>query len=242
MVFFCNPNNPTGVLTEREWLVKLLKACKQAGALLVVDECFLDFVVTDSHTMKPFLESFPNLFIVKAFTKIFGIPGLRLGYGLCGNAAILEKMAQVTQPWNVSVPAQEAGIAAAKEKEFLVRTRQAVEEEKKYLLEHLSAFKVEEKKENHSERKKQEIMSDIQQKTFFIEIYGHAANYIFFQSIIGLDRKLEKYGILIRNCSNFRGLEEGWYRIAVRTREENEKLIECLEKIRIENVSKLGEG
>lgn len=230
MVFFCNPNNPTGVLTEREWLVKLLEACRQTGTLLVVDECFLDFVVTDPHTMKPFLEGVPNLFIVKAFTKIFGIPGLRLGYGLCGNNAILEKMTQVTQPWNVSVPAQEAGIAATKEKGFLARTRQAVEEEKAFLLEKLSSFEVKEQEEDYAETEK--TTSVDQQNMFFMKVYGHAANYIFFQSIKGLDRKLEKYGILIRNCSNFRGLGEGWYRIAVRTREENEKLIECLEKIK----------
>lgn len=236
MVFFCNPNNPTGVLTDRVFLEKLLKKSQQAEAVLVVDECFLDFVSLESdvflekkaadgsmcgntaiscenpYTMKPFLEAYPNLVIVKAFTKIFGIPGLRLGYALCGNQAVLEKMRSVTQPWNVSVPAQEAGIAAAQERGFIVRTRQAVAEEKAYLLEQLGKLQTD-------------------RKNFFIQIYGHAANFIFFKSIPGLEKELERYGILIRNCSNFEGLEEGWYRIAVRTGEENEQLIRSLAEI-----------
>ncbi len=102
MVFVCNPNNPTGVLTEQNMLVQLLNRCRKAGAVLVVDECFLDFVPLEQEadgksslsdygagchpdSMKPFLKKYTNLFLVKAFTKTFGMPGLRLGYGLCGN-------------------------------------------------------------------------------------------------------------------------------------------------------------
>ncbi len=66
--------------------------------------------------MKPYLEQYPNLFILDAFTKIYAMPGLRLGYGLSANARSLEKMRDVMQPWSVSIPAQEAGIAAAFEK------------------------------------------------------------------------------------------------------------------------------
>lgn len=225
MVFVCNPNNPTGVLTEQNMLVQLLNRCRKAGAVLVVDECFLDFVPLEQEadgksslsdygagchpdSMKPFLKKYTNLFLVKAFTKTFGMPGLRLGYGLCGNLEILEKMRGVTQPWNVSVPAQEAGIAAAGERTFLAETRKAVAREKAFLLEQLSLYPPEE-----------------------LRIYGHAANFIFFRSRKGLDNALEEYGIRIRNCSNFPGLEEGWYRIAVRSREENTVLVKALKKI-----------
>ena len=228
MVFVCNPNNPTGVLTEQNMLERLLERCRPAGAVLVVDECFLDFVLPEQETtggssrlfpgedgagcqadsMKPFLNKSEHLFVVKAFTKTFGMPGLRLGYGLCGNSGILEKMRAVTQPWNVSVPAQEAGIAAAGEQAFLAETRKAVAREKAFLLEQLSAYAPE-----------------------LLQIYGHEANFIFFRSRKGLDQALEAHGIRIRNCSNFPGLEEGWYRIAVRSREENRILTEALRKI-----------
>ena len=119
LLVLCNPNNPTGVLASRGLLKRMLDTCAQAGAILVADECFLDFVVAkegETESLKSFLEGYDNLFLVKAFTKTFGIPGLRLGYGLCGNLEVLERMREATQPWNVSVPAQEAGIAAAKEK------------------------------------------------------------------------------------------------------------------------------
>lgn len=217
MVFLCNPNNPTGVLSDIAILGKLLERCEQTGTLLVADECFLEFMTGEGHSMKPFLESSQSLFIVKAFTKIFGIPGLRLGYGLCKNQDIRKRMQAVTQPWNVSVPAQEAGIAAAEETEFIEKTRQETAVEKQFLLEQLSVFGQGE--------------AETLPEKFFIKIYGHAANFIFFKSILGLDQELMKYNILIRNCSNFRGLSEGWYRIAVRTREENEKLLESLRQV-----------
>ena len=214
MVFVCNPNNPTGVLAGQGFLERLLKQCRQAGALLVVDECFFDFTSPKEEGMKRFLGEYQNLFILKAFTKIFAMPGLRLGYGICSNPGLLARMREVTQPWNVSVPAQEAGIAAAKEKAFLEETRQAVGREKAFLLKQLFAYRPGEGK-----------------GAFFIQPYGHAANFIFFQSVVGLDKELEKYKIKIRNCSNFRGLREGWYRIAVRGREEIEALAAALAEV-----------
>lgn len=213
MVFCCNPNNPTGTLTGQKMMAALLTACEQCGALLVVDECFMDFVYDKGPTMKNFLRSTDHLFLVKAFTKTFGIPGLRLGYGLCRDEGLLARMQEVTQPWNVSLPAQEAGIAAAGETEFLEISRRKVEEEKQYLRKQLSFFDSTEK------------------EGFFIAVYGDAANFIFFQSIPGLCRLLMEYQILIRDCGNFQGLRQGWYRIAVRTREENERLAEALRKI-----------
>lgn len=216
MVFFCNPNNPTGVLTEGIRMESLLRKCEETDTLLVVDECFMDFVDWEEQqnvSMKGFLRDSHHLFLIKAFTKSFGMPGLRLGYGLCGNARVLEGMQAVVQPWSVSVLAQEAGIAATLEKNFLEKTREAVDREKQFLLQELAVFAV--KKE----------------KGFFVKVYGCAANYIFFKSIPGLSTELKKYKILIRDCSNFPGLCQGWYRAAVRKREENQRLIDALKQI-----------
>lgn len=234
MLFLCNPNNPTGTLTRQDLLRRLLFQCEQNGILLVVDECFFDFVEQKekNQSMKRYLKASKLLFIVKAFTKTFGIPGLRLGYGLCNNPQILERMHAVTQPWNVSVPAQEAGIAAAGELLFLEKTRQAVTREKQFLLEQLSIFLP--RGEDRGNLEKRSVQGSLESSQFFIELYGHAANFIFFRSIPKLDQELMRYKILIRNCSNFPGLSEGWYRIAVRTREENKKLIACLKQIKEE--------
>lgn len=216
IMFLCNPNNPTGMMMDREMMERLLQRCEQTDTLFVVDECFLDFVASEEETsqsMKLFMNQSRRLFVIKAFTKTFGIPGLRLGYGLSGNTKLLQKMQAVVQPWNVSILAQEAGIAAAGERRFLTKTRDAVEEEKRFLLEQLSLFSSQEK------------------SRFFVDIYGSAANFIFFRSIPELSQMLKDDKILIRDCSNFPGLTQGWYRIAVRSREENRQLIDALHQI-----------
>ena len=120
MVFLCNPNNPTGILTDREFLFRVLRNCRELGILLVVDECFLDFIKEPGkYSLKAQLPRYHNLFILKAFTKRYAMAGVRLGYGLSENRELLEKMTQVTQPWNISVMAQAAGIAALKEGSYL---------------------------------------------------------------------------------------------------------------------------
>ena len=100
IVFFCNPNNPTGVLTEAEFLRKLADQCRESHALLIVDECFLDFVKEPGwYTLKPWLDVYDNLFVLKAFTKKYAMPGIRLGYGLCSNGELLAQMRARMQPW-----------------------------------------------------------------------------------------------------------------------------------------------
>ncbi len=93
IIFLCNPNNPTGILTKREFLIKVLEKCREHSVFLVVDECFLDFVKEpESYTLKGVLKEYPNLFLLKAFTKRYAMAGVRLGYGLTANRELLEKM------------------------------------------------------------------------------------------------------------------------------------------------------
>ena len=99
MVFLCQPNNPTGQLTPLPLVERILRRCEACGALLVVDECFLDFLPDcDALTAKALLDS-KNLLILKAFTKLYGMAGVRLGYALCANTALLDKMQAAGQPW-----------------------------------------------------------------------------------------------------------------------------------------------
>ena len=101
MVFLCQPNNPTGQLTPLPLVERILRRCEACGALLVVDECFLDFLPDcDALTAKALLDS-KNLLILKAFTKLYGMAGVRLGYCLCANTALLEAMQAAGQPWAV---------------------------------------------------------------------------------------------------------------------------------------------
>ena len=130
MVFLCQPNNPTGQLASPGLVEKLLRRCEACGAILAVDECFLDFLPdADRWTAKPLLES-SSLVIFKAFTKLYGMAGVRLGYCLCGDEALLEKMQAAGQPWAVSSLAQAAGIAALKETAYVDEVRALIAQQR----------------------------------------------------------------------------------------------------------------
>ncbi len=206
MVFFCNPNNPTGVQAEREYVRRVAEKCQVCQAFLVLDECFVDFLKTpEQSSMKPYLEEFPGMFLVKAFTKKYAMAGIRLGYGFSSDSQVLKEMRDVMQPWNVSVIAQEAGIAALREEAYWQSSWEKVREERDYLLKEM--------------------------KQMGLQIYGSKANYIFFRGPEGLREFCLSQGISIRDCSNYEGLSSGFYRIAVRLREENEKLLQAFIKI-----------
>ena len=112
LVFLCQPNNPTGQLTPPDLVARILQRCTACGALLVLDECFLDFLPDHAQlTAKPLLGS-GDLLILKAFTKLYGMAGVRLGYALSADTALLDAMQHTGQPWAVSSLAQAAGLAA----------------------------------------------------------------------------------------------------------------------------------
>ena len=134
LIFLCNPNNPTGLLIDPNLLERIMKKCRDCGVLLVLDECFNGLLPDgETHSMKKRLAGTPNLFLLKAFTKLYAMAGLRLGYGLCSDEKLLEKMHRVMQPWNVSIPAQEAGTAAMEEREFEQKSREYVARELEFM-------------------------------------------------------------------------------------------------------------
>lgn len=203
-VFLCNPNNPTGQIIPAQLMERILDLCREQGIRLFVDECFLD--LSDAgESLKPLLGENPNLFLLKAFTKSYGMAGIRLGYCMSADAGLLMKMAQTVQPWNVSSLAQAAGVAALQEAEFLRRTRALVFSERAWLKSQL-------------------------ENLGFRVIPSHA-NYILFSGPVDLDKRLKEKQIAIRNCGNYHGLDDGWYRIAVRLPEENKRLIQAMKEV-----------
>lgn len=203
-VFLCNPNNPTGKTIAPQLLERILFFCEENTIRLFVDECFLD--LSDSgESLKAFLAEHPNLFILKAFTKSYGMAGIRLGYCLCSDYALLERMSKAVQPWNVSSLAQAAGIAALQEQEFLRKTNELVAVERQWLKKQLESL------------------------GFWV--CPSSANYLLFKGSSDLHAKLKEKKIAIRNCNNYYGLGQGWYRIAVRLHEENERLIQAMKEV-----------
>ena len=201
VVFLCNPNNPTGRLIPLPLLEQILQGCAAWGARVFLDECFLD-LTEDGVSAKSLLTAHPELLILKAFTKSYGMAGIRLGYCLCADSALLHRMASASQPWNVSSLAQSAGVAALAEQNFLQRIRSLVHTERRWLTDNLTALG-------------------------FWVCPSHA-NYLLFRGLLGLREGLLRQGIAIRGCGNYSGLDDGWYRIAVRPHGENEALITAI--------------
>lgn len=206
LVFLCQPNNPTGRTIPRPLLERVLEGCREADALLVVDECFLDFLDgPKAFAMKGFLGRYPNLLILKAFTKLYAMAGLRLGYCLCADAVLLGRMREAGQPWAVSGPAQAAGAAALREAQYVREARALIARERPRLAEALSRLG--------------------------LRVIPGEANYLLFYSSVPLEEPLRERGILLRDCSNYHGLGRGWYRTAVRDGADNGRLIAALEDV-----------
>lgn len=204
VVFLCNPNNPTTVLYDKAFIEAVLRRCEEAGALLILDECFLDFVEDSEQLTMRSKEMSGSLFIIKEFTKMFAMPGIRLGYGLCTDKKLMGELREAVQSWNVSAVAQRAGIACTKEQEFVHKTVQETAKERAFLLQELEELGITGAKGE--------------------------ANFIFFKSRPRLHVFSFMRGIMVRDCSNFEGLPEGYYRVTIRSREENGKLLELLKQ------------
>jgi len=204
LVLLCQPNNPTGRLIEEGLLKDILARCREVGALLAVDQCFLPLSDWEGDDLTGELEG-GNLLLIRALTKSYAVPGLRLGYALCADRALLARLSRCGPAWPVSLPAQAAGIAA------LTQEPDWPQEALPFL------------------RSERERISR------FLEELGctvvpSQTNFILFQAPGDetLQKRLLDQGILIRSCANFRGLGPDWYRVAVRLLIDNQRLIDAL--------------
>ena len=203
MVFLCQPNNPTGQLAQPALVEALLHKCEAVGARLVVDECFLDFLPEgDTLSTKRLLETSKHLVILKAFTKLYGMAGVRLGYCLCTDEALLARMQAAGQPWAVSSLAQAAGIAALDETEYVAQVRELIKTQRPILASGLQALG--------------------------LRVVEGKANYLLFRAPEALGDALRQKGAVLRSCGNYPGLSACWYRTAVRTEQENRQLLALL--------------
>lgn len=203
LFFLCSPNNPTGRQVEPDLRDAILEKCNKNNILIVMDECFLDFCKDMKQSSSiGYIDKYPNLFVLKSFTKMYGLAGLRLGYGICSDQNLLEKIEASRQPWSVSILAQCAGIAALKEHAFIEETVEKLSAERKWLMEHLEPY--------------------------VKKIYPSEANFILFEAEENLKEKMLKKHILIRDCSNYQGLSKGFYRIAVKDHKSNHKFVSAM--------------
>lgn len=210
LIILCNPNNPTGQIISKEILKEVLEKCKAQNIFLIVDEAFIDFTDKEINmSLTRFVEEFSNLIIIKAFTKFFAIPGLRLGYGITSNKKLKDRIEEICQPWTINGFASMAGRILLEDKEYIDKSKIFFQKERKYLFESLKNIKQ-------------------------LQVFKPEANYIFFKVLkekVDLKTELIRKKILIRQCDNYVNLDSTYYRIAIKDRKSNEKLIKTLKEV-----------
>lgn len=218
LLILTNPNNPNGKRISANRLREIADACRTAGTVLLVDECFLALSGGDEDSLIHRIgeEGLPPTVVLRAFTKTFAIPGVRLGYAVC-SGSLAARIQRELPEWNLSVFAQYAGLAALEAAApetvppgtsgYMAASVEMIAQEREYLTAEL--------------------------KKLGLRVFPSDANYILFQSRDReLHRKLLDKGILIRDCRDYHGLTAGFYRAAVRTRRENTALLRCLRNIK----------
>jgi threonine-phosphate decarboxylase len=208
LVVLAHPASPSGVLLDPELFLRVAAGVEAAGAYLLLDEAFVDFV--EEASLKIHLNRFPRLMILRSFTKFFGIPGMRLGF-LLGAPELVAQLSGEQEPWSVNTMAQAMGVACLADREYISQTRTLIKREREFLLDRLAALPG-------------------------LTSFPSVVNYLLVKltrpgmTAATLRQQLLAHRIVIRDASNFRGLEERFFRLAVRGRKENERLLAALEQ------------
>ncbi len=207
LIFMAIPSNPAGCLMDKGILRELMELCRERRIYLVADICFLGFTREYEEYMELFGEfsSSEHLLLLNAFTKLYAMAGLRLGFMRGKDPELLSKIDHSRQPWQLSTPSICAGIAALglDDKEYREPLSSYVEKEREYLSSELKALG--------------------------LKVYDGRANYLLFRTDVkNLSEKLEKNGVIIRECSDYKGLGEDFYRIAVLDRKKDQILIDAI--------------
>ena len=225
IVFIANPNNPNGRLIEPEVLERIKRKCAETGTVLVIDECFLQ--LTERYAEKP--DTSDGAVHLRAFTKTFAIPGIRMGYMVCGDRKLTDAVRKHLPEWNISAIAERIGIAAAKVISgtgYLEKSNAAIARERSYLEKGLRelGIKVYPSDTNYLLLRQEELGDRMPESERGLDgKMPGSGSWLY-------DRLLEK-GILVRRCANYSGLDESYIRIAVRRHEDNEKLLAALAEI-----------
>lgn len=204
-LYLCNPGNPSGILYPRELIQKIYGMCRSAHTFFILDEAFMDFC--EEHSAKQIITAEAHGVVLRSMTKFHAIPGLRLGYAMASQR-VIGRLAAIGGPWSVNTMAQEAGLAALNDREYIQRSTEYVATQRTALSEQLAALPG-------------------------LTVYPSSANFLLVSNNGGitsaeLQGRLLKKRILIRDCARFAGLSNRFFRVAVRTEEENIRLVDCL--------------
>lgn len=208
LAVLCNPNNPTGQLVAPAGLKLIVEEACRRGTYLLLDETFIEFVPdVKQSSMLPILADYDKLMLVRAFTKFFAMPGLRLGYCLA-HPSLQARMAEYKEPWTVNVMAALLGAYLVKDEDYIARTRAWIASERPYCYRELK-------------------------KLPDLKVIPSTANFLLLKltgqrTLPELKNLLLNDAIMIRDAGSFRYLNDRFFRVAIKDRVQNEKLLEAL--------------
>ena len=209
-LYICNPGNPTGVLTLSDVLKDVVKYARDKSTRVIIDETFIDF--NENQSVKYLTNKHENLYVLRSMTKFFGLPGLRAGYVISSKENII-KLREQQEPWTMNALAQHASIESLKDRRYIKRTILCVQEARQKLIKELN-------------------------KIPHLKVFPGAANYLLLKlkkfapiTLPQLYERLLHKGIIIRKCDSFVGLDDRFFRVAVRKNSENRKLIKELAEV-----------
>ncbi len=207
-VFICNPNNPTGILLPRSEIAALAERCERMETFLFVDEAFIE-LSDPEQTVADMAPGMDHLFVARSLTKSFGVPGIRLGFGVAGDH-LAEVMNRTRLPWSISSLASAAGAYLLSQEDHLSRSRLVIKEELRWLSSELRRLS----------------LDPVDSSVNFI-LVGLGPTGIRSSELV---ERMERERVLVRDCGSF-GLGEDYVRVAVRNREENARLVAAMEKV-----------
>lgn len=204
-----NPNNPNGGVINKESFKEIVDYCEENKKRIIMDEAFVEFVNDNNQSFIDLSASFKCLFIIRAFTKFFGMPGIRFGYGICSDRNFIQSLSRLQIPWNINTFAEVAVKNVLRDEEYINKSKIMIEKERRYFAQELNKF------------------------SFIDEVYESHANFLLLKLTDITDEDIFNYciskDVLIRRCRNFRGLDYSFIRLAIKSRQDNHKLLRIFE-------------
>ena len=206
MIFLCSPNNPTGTLIDRNDLIKI--AGENPDVLIVIDEAYFEY---SEVTNKDLINEYDNIFIIRTMSKVLGLAGMRIGYGLACEE-IIEYMHRIKPVFSLTRLSYVAAVNTFEDKEYIEKSIMDGIESRDYLIDELSKI---------------DSLNVFPSKSNFILIGIKDTGY----TAAEIAREFMKRGIIVRDCTSFKGLDEYWIRISICTMEENKRFIEIVHEV-----------
>ena len=212
VICICNPHSPSGTLYSKKALLDLVEFCNKKEIIFSIDENYIEFADKgEDTTLAGMVKDYENLFVIRSVTKFYGMPGIRLGYGIAAGT-LVDKLETMRLPWSINGLAAAVTLAAFNDTEFIENTKQTINREKAQLAKSLGEIEG-------------------------LHVYPSVTNFLLVKiqnrklTSTMLKELLAKERILIRDCCTFVGLDDSYFRVTVRSAKDNEQLVEKIKQI-----------